>query len=143
MMPVNAGAATPASATNVRTGRRVGNSARRQIRSARAAPIAVSDWARSATPTAHQCQPIAAEPRSAMTAAGTISGTKSVVRVKRMPRVEDEMKSRIDVAQQAEHELTPSAPRRGDCDRDVVDRGRGYPGWMRQGSRRIPSNGYR
>src|SRR5207302_8145537 len=55
-----------------------------------------SDWARSATPTAHQCQPIAAEPRSAMTAAGTISGTKSVVRVERMPRVEDEMKSRIE-----------------------------------------------
>ena len=103
----------------------------------------MSDLARSATPTAHQRQPIAAEPRSAMTTAGMMSGTKSVVRVKRMPRVKAEMKSRIDAAQQAEREAAPSVPRRGDCDRDFVDRGRGYPGWMRQRSRRIPSNRYR
>ncbi len=98
-MPVNAGAATPASATKVRTRRRVERSTTDHIRHAIAALAAISGAARSAPPSekgrphtiavampkqtpvsVHQ-RSLSPDPPSATTTAGTKMGTKSVVHV--------------------------------------------------------------
>ena len=63
------------------------------IGAASSAPARVNGWSQMiavATPkqrtvSAHQRQPIATEPRSPTTTVGTIRGTKSVVRARRMP----------------------------------------------------------
>ena len=81
---MNAGAATPAKPTNVRT-RRVGFSTTRLIRSASEAGVATP---KQRPVSAHQRQPIAAVPRTVMTSAGMMS--RGVVRGRSRPEVEQE-----------------------------------------------------
>jgi len=75
-MPVNAGAAKPARAIRTRTRRRVGRSTTDLIR-----PEIAVTMLKYMLVSAHQRQRIAADPRDATIADGTMHGTKSVVRV--------------------------------------------------------------